>query len=97
MSQPQSTSPMSVKLDAAVRDRLNAVAARHKRTAHAVAREAIEAYIEREEILDAANQSALASWRHFQETGLHVTGEEVAAWIETWGTPGEAKAPLCHE
>ena len=51
-------SPMSVKLDTALRERLNAVATRHKRASHAIAREAIEAYIEREE----AREAGIAHW-----------------------------------
>jgi predicted transcriptional regulator len=42
------------------------------------------------------NREAVESWEHYQETGLHVTGEEVIAWVETWGTENEKKAPMCH-
>ena len=48
-----------------------------------------------------ANQSfiteALASWAHFQETGLHVTLDEVLDWLSTWGTSSEKEAPVCHK
>ncbi len=87
---------MSIKLDAAVRDRLNSIATRHKRTSHAIAREAIETYVAREEAREALNQDALSSWNHFQETGLHVTGDEVNAWIESWGTKDELQPPKCR-
>lgn len=89
-------SPMSIKLDSAVRGRLNSIAIRHKRTAHAVAREAIEAYVMREEATEAQNREALAAWNHYQETGLHVTAQEVTAWVESWGTNDEAAPPECH-
>ena len=90
------TSPMSIKLDATVRDRLNSIAARHKRTSHAIAREAIETYVAREEAREALNQEVLSSWNHFQETGLHVTGDDVNAWIESWGTKDELPPPKCR-
>lgn len=90
------TSPMSIKLDATVRDRLNSIATRHKRTSHAIAREAIETYVAREEAREALNQEALSSWNHFQETGLHVTGDDVNAWIESWGTKDELPPPKCR-
>ena len=77
------TSPMSIKLDAAVRDRLNSIAKRHKQTSYAIVRGAIEAHVVREEAREALNQDALSSWNHFQETGLHVTGDEVNAGIES--------------
>lgn len=87
---------MSIKLASDVRDRLNSLAARHKRTAHAVAREAIETYVAREEAAEADNQQALAAWNHYQETGLHVTNDEVTAWVQTWGTDNEPAPPECH-
>ena len=90
------TSPMSIKLDATVRDRLNSIATRHKRTSHAIAREAIETYVALEKAREALNQEALSSWTHFQETGLHVTGDEVNAWIKSWGTKDELPPPKYH-
>ena len=87
---------MSIKLDAAVRARLNSIATRHKRTSHSIAREAIETYVAREEAREALNQDALSSWNHFQETGLHDTDDEVNAWIESWGTKDELQPPKCR-
>lgn len=89
-------SPMSIKLDSDFRGRLNTIAARHKRTAHAVAREAIENFVTRAEALDADNLAALAAWDHYQETGLHFAIEEVTAWVESWGTNDEVAPPKCH-
>ena len=90
------TSPMWIKLDATVRDRLNSIATRHKRTSHAIASEAIETYVAREEAREALNQETLSAWNHFQETGLHVTGDDVNAWIESWGTKDELPPPKCR-
>jgi predicted transcriptional regulator len=42
-------------------------------------------------------QEALASWKNYQETGLHVTIEEVFDWLNTWGTTSEKEAPVCHK
>ena len=84
---------MSIKLDATVRDRLNSIATRRKHTSHAIAGEAIETYVAREEAREALNQEALSSWNHFQETGLHVTSEGMNAWIESWGTKDELPPP----
>ena len=39
---------------------------------------------------------ALASWAEYQETGLHLTGEEVVHWLDSWGTAGESECPPCH-
>jgi predicted transcriptional regulator len=90
------TAPMSLKLPTASRERLSNLATIKKRPAHALAREAIETYIEAEETRERHNREAVESWEHYQETGLHVTGDEVIAWIETWGTENEKNAPICH-
>lgn len=42
-------------------------------------------------------QEAATSWEHYRETGLHLTGEEVHAWLDTWGTDKEKAVPECHE
>ena len=91
------TAPMSLKLDADTRERLAKLARLRKRTAHAIAREAVESYVAREEVRDQFTTDALAAWEHYQETGLHATGDEVVAWMESWGTPKELHAPKCHK
>ena len=91
------TAPMSLKLPQTSRERLSHLAMLKKRPAHALAREAVEAYIEAEEARVLLNREAVEAWEHYQETGLHVTGEEVIAWIESWGTENEQPAPVCHD
>lgn len=39
---------------------------------------------------------ALASWQHYQETGLHLTEQEVKAALKVWGTEEENSLPQCH-
>lgn len=34
--------------------------------------------------------------KHFDETGLHASHEEVMTWMATWGTDKELPAPVCH-
>lgn len=41
-------------------------------------------------------QEAKHSWREFQNTGLHLSGEELYAWLDTWGTDNEKPVPECH-
>jgi len=50
----------------------------------------------REEKREAFRRDTLAAWEEYTQTGLHVTMEEVAAWVETWGTDEERDAPVCH-
>ncbi|APY92567.1 hypothetical protein BGI50_06435 [Burkholderia pseudomallei] len=41
-------------------------------------------------------QEAEDSWLAFRKTGLHLTGDEVSAWLDTWGTDAEKAVPKCH-
>ena len=34
--------------------------------------------------------------RHYQETGLHATSEEVFAWIDSWVRRTNCPKPKCH-
>jgi predicted transcriptional regulator len=88
---------MSVKLDPETRARIERLAETRRRTAHWMMREAIEQYVAREEKREAFRQDTLKAWEEFQMTGLHATGEEVEAWLSTWGTDEEQPAPACHE
>lgn len=86
----------SVKLDSEVKARLQQLADTRQRTVHWLMREAIGQYLEREEKRQALYDDARKAWEDYQATGLHVTGEEVIAWLETWGTDDEAAAPKCR-
>ena len=88
---------VSVKLDNAMRDRIKHLAGVQHRTTHWILREAIAQYVDREEKREAFRQSTLAAWQEHQETGMHVTGDEVEAWLASWGTDNELPAPKCHK
>jgi probable addiction module antidote protein len=40
---------------------------------------------------------AAASWTAYQETGRHLTGAEVRAWLRTWGESDGADLLACHD
>jgi predicted transcriptional regulator len=87
----------SIKIDDALKSRIQNLAGIRQRSAHWLMREAISQYIEREEARESFKQEALASWTAYQETGQHLTGEEVRSWLNTWGTEAETQLPKCHE
>ncbi|MDR2208864.1 MAG: CopG family ribbon-helix-helix protein [Azoarcus sp.] len=87
----------SLKIDDALKERVQQLAGLRQRSSHWIMREAITQYVEREEARERFRQEALASWTAYQETGRHLTGEEVRSWLKTWGTEGEAEIPACHE
>lgn len=87
----------SIKIDEALKSRVQRLASVRRRSPHWIMREAIEQYVEREEARESFKQEALASWTAYQETGRHLTGQEVRDWLRSWGTDDEKAAPDCHE
>lgn len=87
---------VSVKLDDDLRERIQSLAESKQRSAHWIMREAIRGYVEKEEARRSFIADAEAAWQDYQETGLHLTGEEVSAWLATWGTEDETDPPQCH-
>ena len=87
----------SVKLDDDLKSRIQHLADLRQRSSHWIMREAIRDYVEREEARESFKQQALASWTAYQETGQHLTGQEVRDWLNTWGTDKETKIPQCHK
>ncbi len=88
---------VSIKLAPEERQRLRALAAVKGRSPHFLMREAIRQHLDREEARESFKQEASASWAEHQETGLHLTGREVAEWLGSWGRPGRRKTPKWHE
>ncbi len=87
----------SLKIDDALKERVQQLANERKRSAHGLMLEAIEQYVEREEARENFTREALASWTAYKETGRHLTLDEVGGWMETWGTDTEKAVPECHE
>lgn len=88
--------PMSLKLAQEAREGLKSLAIIKKRPAHALAREAVEKYVQAELAREQFTREADVAWQHYQETGLHATQDEVFAWLDSWGTPNELTKPKCH-
>lgn len=87
----------SIKIDDELKTRVQNLADLRQRSAHWIMREAIAAYVSREEARESFKQEALDSWAAYQETGQHVTGKEVRDWLGTWGNEAVTDAPSCHE
>ncbi len=87
----------SLKIDDMLKSRVQQLASQRRRSPHWIMLEAIQQYVEREEAQERFKQEALASWAAYQETGRHLTGQEVRTWLNTWGTEDEKAAPECHK
>lgn len=87
----------SIKLDEQLKTRIQHLAEIRRRSTHWIMREAIRYYVEHEEAKEKFKQEALASWKAYQETDLHLTHQEIKDWLNTWGTPKGKEAPNCHK
>jgi predicted transcriptional regulator len=86
----------SLKLDDAMKSRVQQLAAARDRSAHWLMREAIREYVEREEKRESFRQDALRAWDDYQRTGLHLTGDEMDAWLAKLEAGEDAELPPCH-
>lgn len=89
-------SNMTVKLENSERERLKSLAIAKKRTPHYLMKEAIQTYLEKEEVEQRFIATAQASLKHYQETGLHITLEELSAWAKEIKKAPNTPMPLCH-
>jgi predicted transcriptional regulator len=86
----------SIKLDDVLKYRIQQLANLRSRSPHWIMREAITEYVNREEAKENFKQEALSAWKAYQETGRHLTGQEVRDWLITWGTDQELEIPEFH-
>ena len=56
--------------------------------------EVIQQHPERKERLEKFRDAMEAVWVEYQRTGLHATGEEVFAWMDSWFSEDKKPAPV---
>ena len=83
------TETLSVRLDSAVKKRLELLARHSRRSKSFLAAEAIAAYVQAEEWQLGEIQQGLREL----DAGQAVSHERVSTWLRSWGKPGEGKAP----
>jgi predicted transcriptional regulator len=83
------TETLSIRIDAGTKQRLDALSKQSKRSKSFLAAEAIAAYVEAEEWQLGEIRSAIAEL----DAGQAISHEKVAKWLNSWGKPGETKAP----
>ncbi|KVL37170.1 CopG family ribbon-helix-helix protein [Burkholderia sp. MSMB1835] len=87
----------SIKLDPTLQERVRHLAEQRRRTPHWIMREAIAQYVAREEKRESFKQEAMQAWADYQSTGLHVTHEEMDAYLEKLEAGEAAEPPECHD
>ena len=90
------TATTALRLEPTLKHRAEALAAAEQRTFSAVVRDALQMYLGQREAEQAEIREAMASWNEYQQSGQHVTGDEMSAWLRTWGTDHESEPPACH-
>ena len=83
------TVTLSIRLDSATKQRLDALSKRSKRSKSFLAAEAIVAYVEQEEWQIGEIHAAIGELDAVQA----VSHEEAASWLKSWGTAVEKNAP----
>jgi predicted transcriptional regulator len=86
----------SLKIDRAVKERVQRLASARRRTPHWIMREAVEQYLDREEKREKLREDALAAWTDFEATGMHLTAEEADKWLARIEAGKRAPVPKCH-
>lgn len=86
----------SIKLDDALKGRVQHLAELRRRSSHWIMREAIARYVECEEKRETFRQDAIRAWDEYQHTGLHLTLEEADAWLAKLEAGEDAEPPKCH-
>ena len=59
-------------------------------------KEAILKYVKKEEARQNFIAAAQSSFEHYKETGLHITLDELSAWVEQVQQDPNAPVPPCH-
>ena len=83
------TETLSIRLDRGMKQRLEALAQRSKRSKSFLAAEAIAQYVEAEEWQLGEIRAGLADL----DAGRTVSHAKVSKWLKSWGKSGEGKAP----
>lgn len=96
ISKARAPTTVTVKLDPSDRERIAALATMKKRTPHYLMKEAILEYVVREEARQNFIEAARASFEHYKETGLHITLDELSAWVDEAERNPDAPVPACH-
>lgn len=83
------TETLSIRIDANTKRRLDVLSKRARRSKSFLAAEAIAAYVDSEEWQTGEIQAAIDEL----EAGPGVSHDKVSGWLQSWGKPGETKAP----
>lgn len=76
---------------------LTQIAESKKRTVHSLVVEAVDAYIAQTQARMEYEAQAIRSFEHYQQTGLHVTHDELQDWAASLDSDLPLDVPTCHK
>jgi predicted transcriptional regulator len=82
----------SVRMPDDLMERLDATAARLRRSKGWVINDAVREYLEREELQQRRDQETREALAEL-EAGSLVDGDDVLAWLDSWGSDNELEPP----
>jgi len=96
MQTQASASPISIRLPAELKKRVQCLAATRQHSTNTLVIQAVAAFVEREEKRETIRQECIVAHEHYQQTGLHVSHAEVKEWIAELRQGKKVAPPKCH-
>jgi predicted transcriptional regulator len=90
------TKPVSLKLDASLKARLDVIAVAKDRSAHWLIQNAIETFVVKEEQQEKLWLEAKAIHEHYELTGMHVSEDRADAWLAQLEAGNDIDPPECQ-
>lgn len=73
------------------------IAEQKQRTVHSLVVEAVDAYIAQAQARMEYEAQAIRSFENYQQTGLHVTHDELQAWADSLNSNTPLEVATCHK
>ena len=87
---------MAIVLDGDIEKVVQKLAASRHCTEQLIMAEAVHQLAVREQMRGSLWQAGHAAWQQYQETGLHLTMEEMDSWMAKLEAGEDAELPKCH-
>lgn len=87
---------MAIVLDSDIEKVVQKLAASRHCTAQFIMAEAVHQFAAREQRRESLWEAGHAAWKNYQETGLHLTMEEMDGWMAKLEAGEDAELPKCH-
>ena len=83
----------SVRMPDELLDRLEKTAEKIQRSKGWIIKDAVKQYLAREELKQRRKEETLEAWKDYK-AGRVIDGDEVMAWLDSWGTEDEKEPPV---